>query len=206
MNMKIPPVIMQTSKNKQPEYVIEMIKSKSVGWKYEHFTDVECIQFFRDNPIEEFSNIIKVFNGFTEGPHKGDLFRYYYLYIKGGVYIDSDAMIETNIEDIVKKYEFVSIVRDDKNLIFNGFLACTSNHQIMYDALSHIYKTPNPKYYMEFVSELYTIVKSSNESNIKLYIEKRPTPPFPNPWAVNSYDGENIILKHYPRTKMIPRD
>jgi hypothetical protein len=88
--MKIPPVIMQTSKNKQPEYVIEMIKSKSVGWKYEHFVEPE--------------------------------------------------------------------------------------------------------------------IQSLNESNIKLYIEKRPTPPFPNPWAVNSYDGENIILKHYPRTKMIPRD
>jgi len=206
MNTKIPQVIMQTSKNRLPEYVVEIIKSKSVGWEYEHFTDEGCIQFFKDNPIEEFPNVIDVFNGFVQGPHKGDLFRYYYMYIKGGVYIDSDVMIETNIEDIVKKYEFVSIVRDDVNLIFNGFLACTPNHQIIYDALSHIYKNPNPKYYMEFVTELYIIVKSSNAPNIKLYIEKRPTPPFPDPWFVCSYDGDNIILKHYPRTKIIPKD
>jgi mannosyltransferase OCH1-like enzyme len=39
MNTKIPQVIMQTSKNRLPEYVVEIIKSKSVGWEYEHFTD-----------------------------------------------------------------------------------------------------------------------------------------------------------------------
>ena len=41
------------------------------------------------------------------GAHKADLFRYYYLYINGGVYIDSDLMITTNIENIILNYDLV---------------------------------------------------------------------------------------------------
>ena len=44
------------------------------------------------------------YNSIKLGTHRADLFRYYYLYINGGIFIDSDAMIETDIENIIKDY------------------------------------------------------------------------------------------------------
>jgi len=92
--MNIPKVIIQTSKLRPPKYIIELIKSKSEGWEYKHFTDEDIIEFMDNNPIEEFPKCPEIFHSFKMGQHKADFFRYYYLYIKGGVYVDSDLIID----------------------------------------------------------------------------------------------------------------
>ena len=75
----IPKVVFQTSKNRLPEYVIQLIKSKiPADWLYLHFVDDEVIQFFRDNPLEEFPNVIERYHSIRVGATKADLFRYYY--------------------------------------------------------------------------------------------------------------------------------
>jgi mannosyltransferase OCH1-like enzyme len=50
--------------------------------------------------LKEFPNIAEVFHSFEKGEHKSDLFRYYFLYVKGGVFMDTDAMIEVDIDTI----------------------------------------------------------------------------------------------------------
>ena len=42
----IPKTIVQTSRGKPQEYIVNLIKQKSIGWKYEHYDDNEVIQFF----------------------------------------------------------------------------------------------------------------------------------------------------------------
>ena len=105
----IPKTIVQTSRGKPQEYIVKLIKEKSEGWNYKHYDDSEVIQFFREHPLEEFPNVIQKFFTFNYGEHRADLFRYYYLYVKGGVYFDTDAMIEDNIENIVKDYDYLSV-------------------------------------------------------------------------------------------------
>jgi mannosyltransferase OCH1-like enzyme len=105
--MVIPKVIFQTSKNKRPyPYIVKMIKNKAPEWEYIHFTDLEIIRFFVNNPLNEFSNIINKFKSIKNGSHKADLFRYYFLYIKGGVFIDDDAMIQYDMNNISVDYDF----------------------------------------------------------------------------------------------------
>ena len=43
------------------------------------------------------------------GAHRADLFRYYYLYMEGGVFIDSDAMLMKDLNEIVADYEFFTV-------------------------------------------------------------------------------------------------
>ena len=139
----IPKVIFQTSKEKIPLYVKKMIKNKSKGWKYKYFSDEDIIQFFIDNPLKEFPKIIEKFNYFKNGAHKADLFRYYYLYIKGGVFIDSDAILNKDIESIIEDYSFVSVKSIVPNTLFNGFIATEKKNIIIYNALKKIYETKN---------------------------------------------------------------
>lgn len=204
-NIKIPKVIFQTSRNSQYQYVVDMIKSRSPGWEYKHFKDDDVLQVFKENPLDEFPNIKDKFLSIISGAHKADLFRYYYLYVKGGVFIDSDAMIEQDINIIVKDYDFVSVESTYfPNTIFNRFIGSTPKNIIMHEALKHAYMS-NPieinKNYMIFcrrLREIYNIFKEGQKTT--LYLEQ-----------VNNSKSSKVVNKrneticiHYYLDKIIP--
>lgn len=202
--MTIPKTIVQTSKEKLPEYVVEMIRKKAPGWDYKHFTDKEILQYFINNPLTEFPLIINKFWSLTSGEHKADLFRYYFLYNEGGVYIDSDAMIEDNIENITKEYQFFSVNSYLKGTIFQGFIGCVPNNKIIYEALKDIYEIHNDelmKNYYIITANLFKIIYTNMyDFDYKLYYEQESD----HEKAVTVNDDGVVILTHYWKDKAIP--
>lgn len=204
-NLNIPKTIMQTSVHKQPEYVIDMIKSKCTGWDYVHFTDDEIIIYFQENPIDEFPNIIDKFKSFSKGQHKADLFRYYFLYLNGGIYLDSDAMIEVNIDKIIENYNNVFIRSFMKHTgFFNGFIATYKKCPILYDALKNAYNTENSTLkqdYFYFCKQLYKAYESHKSENIKICeTSHKPGTTF----TITLDSNKDKILTHYFNNKIIP--
>jgi hypothetical protein len=204
---KIPHVFMQTTK-KDPvdDYILNNIHLQLDNtWTYEHYNDESIINFFKMNPIEDMPDIINKFYSFKNGAHRADLFRYYYLYVKGGFYLDSDAMVYHNMNDIIKNYEFVSVYSCMKGFIFNGILGAVPKHEIIKQALYNAYNTDPSvleNYYHYWCQDLYNIVKNTKIDNtIKIYKEY-----YINPDGDETVDDNNIVLFiHYPKSKMIPR-
>jgi len=91
----IPNSIVQTSVYKPyTDYTNHMQDKCKI---YRHFVDDEILEFMQQNPIDECPNAIQTFNGLQYPQHKADYFRYYFLYIYGGFFIDSDALLEVPI-------------------------------------------------------------------------------------------------------------
>lgn len=201
----IPKIVMQTSVTKQPEYVINIIKSKCPGWDYFHFTDDEIIKYFQENPIDELPNIVDKFKSFSKGQHKADLFRYYFLYLNGGIFLDSDAIFEVNIDEIIENYDNVFIRSFMKHTgFFNGFIVTYKKCPIIYDALKNAYNTENSTLrhdYFYFCKQLYKAYESNNKGNIKIYEESfKPGTTF----TITLDSDNNKLLTHYFNSKIIP--
>jgi hypothetical protein len=178
----IPKILLQTSKTKLDQYALDITKSFiDDSWTYTHFVDSEIIQFFEQNPLKEFPDIVEVFNNIQKGEYKSDLFRYYYLFINGGVYIDSDFELTKPLDKIVEEYNFIVVesgceLATTINCLFNGFLGCEPNNKIIYEALVDIYSTfknkKQPTYYEQFCVNLYNITDiHKNSYKIKYFKE-----------------------------------
>ena len=201
-------IILQTSKEKPEQYLIDMIYTLiPQDWEYKHYNDSEIIDFFNDNVIGEFPNIIDKFNNMKCGAHKADIFRYCFLYLNGGVFLDSDAMIKKNIEVIVSDYSFFSVNSTYiKNSIFQGFIGSTPTNEIIYKALYNLYNASNDDLHDYFwvVKDLYKIV--NNYSNhfpflVKLFKEEFEDI---NTSKVIDEDDNSLILLHHYKIKKVP--
>ena len=206
----IPKIFFQTNHTKLDTYVINMIKYRlSSEWKYEFYSDDDVIQYFVDNPINDLPDIIKKYNSITTGAHKADLFRYYYLYINGGVFMDSDAMIYVDIDTIIQNYDFISVYSITPGTIFQGILGASPKNEIIKKALYHAYDT-NPNIldnnYFYLCKELYNIIKDNNFGyNIKIYEEKLDERLINDShYCANTFDGNKLLFKHYFKYKIIP--
>lgn len=209
MSKIIPKILIQTNIKKQENHVLQKLSKMFIGWKYKNYkSDDEIIQYFKDNPLKDFPNIINKFNT-LHGAHKSDLFRYYYLYINGGCYLDDDSMIYIPIDNIIKNYDCVFIKSNyfgDFIHIFNGFICTYPKNPILYEALKHLYNINynNINNYQFVCEELYTIIKKINHPNIKIYeetltkIEKKDK-------SIIYNDNNDIILIHYFQEKKIPK-
>jgi hypothetical protein len=207
--MSIPKTIVQTSRKDHEPYIVDMIKQRSPGWQYLHFKDDDIIEFFSENPIPEFPNVIAKFYTFNYGEHRADLFRYYYLYVKGGVYMDTDAMIEENMDDIVGDADFFTVNSNYfPGTVFQGFLGASPKNPLIYKALYDIYTISTLDLVREFhvlCKNLYQFIQqeklnTSPRMKLKLFEEV-----YGNEEDAHVKDGDKLVLIHYHIRKVIPR-
>lgn len=191
-------IIIQTSKEPIPEKNVTQLKGMATGWDYKYFSDDDIISFFRDTPNEEFPDMAGKFNSFTMGEHKADLFRYYYLYMNGGVFMDSDLMAYDQLETIIGKHSFVSVwALRPEGSVFNGFLAAAPKHPILYAALKDAYNTTNEQLqgeYTLFCKRMGGFVTENIGANVKMMKEITNNDVF---CTIEDPDSKKISLIHY---------
>jgi hypothetical protein len=214
----IPKVLFQTSKDDRPEaYVTDMIRTKCPGWTYRHFTDADILQYFEEHPHAEFPNMTEQFHRLT-GAHKADLFRYFFIYLEGGVFLDSDAMIFVDMNDIARDYDFFSVNSICvPGSIFQGFIGAVPGNDIMYKALKDAYVVDPAELKADYhllVKHMYNFVmdNATYQFKRKLYTERpcdssgigQTHDDEPDSENTPPEDNGRLILKHFYTDKKIP--
>jgi mannosyltransferase OCH1-like enzyme len=139
-NNQIPNVIMQTYKSND---VNKAMYDASRTWlicnptyRYEYYTDGDCILF-----IQKYfpKDVLHAFLSLIPGAFKADLFRYCYLYIKGGVYTDMDNICMIDLNNIIKNTDIFVTVKDRPLAsIYNAFIASSPNNPIFTHIIKNI--------------------------------------------------------------------
>jgi mannosyltransferase OCH1-like enzyme len=207
--MKIPKIILQTNYKVPESHVIEKITNYFPSWTYYFFNDIDSIKYFIENPLEEFPDIVKKFVYMPTGAHRADLFRYYFLYLNGGIFMDSDAMVTMNIEQIIHPETDFFTVNSSAipNSIFQGFIGAYPKNPIIYEALKQAYNTiPEElvKDYHLYCKQLYEILneefKKSEFQKIQIFYERTTNKGL----TYDIHNSEKIIMVHYAGSKLIP--
>jgi mannosyltransferase OCH1-like enzyme len=193
----IPKVVVQTAKDSVSPRVVNLLKKEIGGYKYTFFNDADIFAFFESHPDRQFPRIAEVFQSFTKGEHKADLFRYYYLYKMGGVYVDTDLMLYDPLDSIIRDNTFVCVwdLRH-RGAAFNGFIAAGPKHPIMLAALKKLYTTPDSrlvKDYLAACKDLGRII-SEFQGPIKMLVEVRVVS---KSCEIIDTDTGKISLVHY---------
>ena len=199
--MSIPKLFFQKSKDRLPQYIHDMIRHYLTDeWEYVNYINGDEIPFFEKYPLPEFPDFIERFNKVQSGMTRSELFRYYVLYVRGGVYIDSDAMIYQPIDKIIKDYEFFSVNSWVPNTISNCVVASTKGNPFIYENLRISYNTDyiinNHLHYL--CSQLHSSYNSYTGDKSKFILFKE----VPDITGDNIVDSENnIVFRHFWRNK-----
>jgi mannosyltransferase OCH1-like enzyme len=152
--MSITKNIIQISLYSHPTKITEKIKKYLDGWNYVFFKEDTIINYIEINPLSELINIKDNIILLKDSPYKLDFFKYYYLYINGGIFINSDTILEKDINSIIndnnKEQIYIQSCMD--KMIFDGFIATI----------------PKNKYILEILILMYDnlIIKKDSKINI----------------------------------------
>ena len=123
-NNEIPKIIVSTyyDKNKIPQKVYDNIKEYAPNYKFKIYDDQEIALFLKKYYGKD---VLNTFLTLHRGAHKADLFRYCYLYIYGGIYLDIKTKLIKNIDDIFNKpnVNFYTVLSMHKPTIYQGIIA-----------------------------------------------------------------------------------
>lgn len=184
--------------------IVNRIKTVLNGYNYYWFNDENMYKYIQNNQLEEFPNLINHITSLKKGQHKADIFRYYWLYLNGGIFIDDDLMIEKKIA--FKNNTFVSVksYHTNKNILFNGFIACSKFNPIIYKALKQTYSTRNidlTNNYHLFCEQIYTIHKKLCAYQNTFLLQEIKDINFRD--GVKSYYNNQHLLTHWCYSKKI---
>lgn len=137
--------VIQTGPNKEIDFsYYDKIQQHTNAYSYQYFNDYDCLKFFQENPIDEYPEVSNIFTTLSiNGANRSQLFRYYYLYLKGGVYFDIDLVPLVDLEYLLEDYDYVGVkdctFRTNNMYALDAFIACKPKDSIMSHMLQFTY-------------------------------------------------------------------
>jgi len=166
------------------------------------FNDDDCSHFLKTYFPKE---VLKAFHSLVPGAFRSDLFRYCYLYINGGVYIDINKKFIIPLNEIIRFNDEIVLVQDRYDIgIYQAFIAIIPNHILMKNAIDqciiNIKNKRNDLEILEITGPIllqkefiklygYTLDKSKELSiNNLIYLKNKP--------IIIDKNGKEIIHTH----------
>lgn len=164
----IPKKIIQTNKeicNNLDHYnTVMSIIEKNPSYEYQFYNDIEARNFLKDNFLinvidnselkDDIPDVLKAYDLIICGAIKADLFRYCYLYVNGGIYIDSKISTFIDFDSIINEDDKHILCLDDaKNSLYNGLIIIEKNSYNLLQMIKNIIENTFHKNYLNDIHE-----------------------------------------------------
>lgn len=171
----IPRILMQTWHAESPSQLsrrmLRILPRFAAGFQYRYFSDTKCIEFLTKHYGNDYKN---KFLEMKLGAHKADFFRYCYLYIHGGVYMDVDMEPQapmTCIMESIPPGTLISSLEASREGIFQSFIATPPKHPIFKVLIGEFFsnRVVNgwPPYYTYFTRHMGMVLRKWKGSALR---------------------------------------
>jgi mannosyltransferase OCH1-like enzyme len=204
-NTIIPRYVFQTWKHtllsKDMKDNILQLRKNNPEFEYFLYDDKMCREFIQTHFG---SNELYAFDSLIPGAYKADLWRYCVLYIYGGVYMDIKLNTVQNfkLKSIIHEECFPIDINNANNKgIWQGFLICKPQNEILKHCIDEIIKNVKQCYYGDTCLSVtgpglvynalirYNNIKLYNNSKVKLVRKTRLYLIYNNKPIIQFYDG-----------------
>jgi len=154
-----PLVVFQTyhDKSRIPSDIYENIKKYAPDYRHVVYDDTEAIQLIRDHYPTE---VLDLFHR-LKGAHRGDLVRYCYLYVHGGVYMDiKTELIKPLAEIFIDPTLLYTVVSHSNDHIYQGIIAVPPRHPLLHELIQYMVDIKEPRHYFEYTNDFYNRIQS----------------------------------------------
>ena len=116
--------------------------SQIVNYEFIYDNDTIFETFINNNPIDGFS--LEDFKKITDSAVKKIVFIFYYLYVKGGFYIDLRVIPTANLKNVDLKGFSLLCVKSimNENNLFLGILGCKKNEPVVLELIKAFVSDP----------------------------------------------------------------
>lgn len=155
----IPKTIMLTNKDKTniPDHIYEQYERHAKGYTLTVYDDKDCELFLKTEYPPE---VLDKFRSLRTGAHKADLFRYAYLYKRGGVYLDVKTVLLKDLDSFVNHDEpMFYVVYTDQKRLYNGILCTPPGNEYFLRLLDDMVFGPPIRSYIQVCESAARILK-----------------------------------------------
>ena len=146
--MPIPRVIIQTGKSPLRSPGASPWLRDNPAYDYRYFDDAACASFLGNHFGRR---AVRAFWGLRPGAFKADLFRYAYLFVHGGVYIDMDCVPipGVRLDDIIPQGRSLVAAVERRGIpgVWQAFLACAPGLPALRNAVTRICSNVESRWY-----------------------------------------------------------
>lgn len=130
-------VVTVKNKSELTDTFLDEIKTHVSEYTLRIFDDSECSDFLEKHYGEDFA---RKFERINRGRHKADFFRYAYLYLHGGMYIDVNTRLIRPLDQVIQDRSACYIVEKIQGRsMHNGFVYTPPNNPFMHMMLMAIF-------------------------------------------------------------------
>lgn len=136
-DLLIPRIIMQTNEtDRVPPGMFKAMKTiidLNPEYEYRYYSDESAQEYLRSHYGHR---VVNAYNDLIPGAYKADFFRYCFLYMNGGVYLDCGMVCIVPLRKIVKPNDtFISAEDNGSNFVYNAFMCSTKGNCIVGKAI-----------------------------------------------------------------------
>lgn len=156
---RIPKSIMITNKDKTniPDHIYKQYERHAKGYNLVVYDDKDCELFLKTEYPRE---VLDKFRSLRTGAHKADLFRYAYLYKRGGVYLDVKTVLLKDLDSFINHDEpLFYVVYTDQSRLYNGILCTPPGNEYFLRLLDDMVFGPPIKSYIQVCESAARILK-----------------------------------------------